>query len=145
FELTRDYNAILPLMMATVLADLVARSLLPQSIMTEKLARRGVAVPSGFHADPLTTTPVRAVMATPVVTLCGDADAATAADLIRTSGHSTLPVLEGQDVVAMVSRNDLVDADDGTQLVRELATSPVVTIGASESVHDALDLLTDAQ
>ena len=40
FELTRAYNAILPLMLATVLADLVARTLLPHSIMTEKLARR---------------------------------------------------------------------------------------------------------
>jgi CBS domain-containing protein len=63
FELTRDYNAILPLMLATVLADLLARTLLRQIIMTEKLARRGVAVPAAFHADPLRTTPVRAVMA----------------------------------------------------------------------------------
>ena len=59
FELTRDYNAILPLMLATVLADLLARTLLPHSIMTEKLARRGVTVPSAYHADPLATTPVR--------------------------------------------------------------------------------------
>ena len=42
FELTRDYDAILPLMLATVLADLVARALLRESIMTEKLARRRV-------------------------------------------------------------------------------------------------------
>ena len=37
-ELTRDYNAILPLMLATVLADLLARRLVEHSIMTEKLA-----------------------------------------------------------------------------------------------------------
>ena len=145
FELTRDYNAILPLMLATVLADLVARSLLPHSIMTEKLARRGVTVPSGYHADPLATTPVRTVMAAPVVTVCADADVATVADIVRTSGHSTLPVLDGHDVVGMVSRTDLVDAEDGTLLVRELATSPVVTIGANDSVHQALDLIADCE
>ena len=40
FELTRDYDAILPLMGATVLADMIARSLMRESLMTEKLARR---------------------------------------------------------------------------------------------------------
>jgi CBS domain-containing protein len=50
-------------MLATVLADLLGRTLLSHSIMTEKLARRGVTVPSAFHADPLRTTSVRAVMA----------------------------------------------------------------------------------
>ncbi|HBI43235.1 MAG TPA: hypothetical protein DDY78_10320, partial [Planctomycetales bacterium] len=42
FELTRDYNAILPLMLATVVADLVSAALLDHGLMTEKLARRGV-------------------------------------------------------------------------------------------------------
>src|SRR4051812_24836584 len=37
FELTRDYEVVLPLMIATVLADLVASSLSEDSIMTEKL------------------------------------------------------------------------------------------------------------
>src|SRR5207253_7640157 len=46
FELTRDYNAILPLMLATVLASLIAATLMRDSIMTEKLTRRGLRVPS---------------------------------------------------------------------------------------------------
>jgi CIC family chloride channel protein len=83
FELTRDYNAILPLMLATVLADLLARTLVPHSIMTEKLARRGVAVPAGFHADPLRSTPVRAVM-----TAAGE------------------PAEEGRDVVASIEAGE---------------------------------------
>ena len=41
FELTRDYDAILPLMLATVLAEIVARVTLRESLMTEKLARAG--------------------------------------------------------------------------------------------------------
>ena len=44
FELTRDYDVILPLMLATVLADLVASALMRDSLMTEKLARRGLRV-----------------------------------------------------------------------------------------------------
>ena len=40
FELTGDYKAILPLMVATVMADLVAEALLDDSLMTEKLSPR---------------------------------------------------------------------------------------------------------
>src|SRR5207248_2803634 len=58
FELTRDYEIILPLMLATVIADLVASALLRESLMTEKLARRGLRVSRDYHADPLGTTPV---------------------------------------------------------------------------------------
>jgi len=41
FELTRDYEAILPLMLASVVAKIVAAALLTRSLMTKKLARRG--------------------------------------------------------------------------------------------------------
>ncbi|HEY8201120.1 MAG TPA: chloride channel protein, partial [Actinomycetota bacterium] len=44
FELTGDYRIILPLMLATVVAHLVARSLLRETLMTEKLVRRGLPV-----------------------------------------------------------------------------------------------------
>jgi len=45
FEITRDYNAILPLMLVSVIADGVAMALMPRaSIMTEKLARRGLHI-----------------------------------------------------------------------------------------------------
>ena len=41
FELTRDYDAILPLMLATVLAEIVTRMTLRDSLMTEKLRAGG--------------------------------------------------------------------------------------------------------
>src|SRR6202043_1903424 len=36
FEITRDYNAILPLMLGCVIADMIALKYLPSSIMTHK-------------------------------------------------------------------------------------------------------------
>ena len=62
FELTGDYKSILPLMLATVLADLVAAILLSDSLMTEKLSRRGLRVHSEMEVDALRTIPVRDVM-----------------------------------------------------------------------------------
>ena len=53
FEITHDYNAILPLMLGCVIADLIALRYLPTSIMTEKLARRGLHVPGEYEAGVL--------------------------------------------------------------------------------------------
>jgi H+/Cl- antiporter ClcA len=48
FELTRDYDAILPLIGAVVIADLVSSALLEDGLMTEKLTRRGLEVPRTY-------------------------------------------------------------------------------------------------
>ncbi|MEY2591226.1 MAG: hypothetical protein QOJ67_3210 [Acidimicrobiaceae bacterium] len=62
FELTGDYKAILPLMLAAVLADLVATAVLHDSLMTEKLSRRGLRVHAEYEVDPLHTVWVRDLM-----------------------------------------------------------------------------------
>ena len=69
FELTRDYQIILPLMLATVIADVVARSLMRDDLMTEKLTRRGVHVESDYTVDALAGVTVGDVMTTSVHTL----------------------------------------------------------------------------
>src|SRR5437762_4362561 len=53
FEITRDYNAVLPLMLVCVLADGIGVVLMRNSIMTEKLARRGLRIHQEFEADVL--------------------------------------------------------------------------------------------
>jgi chloride channel protein, CIC family len=122
--LTRDYNAMLPLMLATVLADLLARTLVPHSIMTEKLARRGVMVPAAFHADPLRTTPVSYVMTRDVVTV----------PVVDDAGH----------LVGMVSAVDLIERqlDPGTPIT-EIATNDLVTVAPTDTLHTSLDLMVD--
>ena len=62
FEITRDYNAILPLMLACVIADMIALRYLPSSIMTEKLARRGLRVPEEYEAGATKVVRVEEVM-----------------------------------------------------------------------------------
>jgi CIC family chloride channel protein len=47
FEMTRDYNVILPVIVALALADAIRRRLCPPTIYTLKLLRRGHIVPPG--------------------------------------------------------------------------------------------------
>ena len=54
FEITRDYNSVLPLMLVSVIAAGIAMLLMPSaSIMTEKLVRRGLRIHQDYEADVL--------------------------------------------------------------------------------------------
>src|SRR5437879_10452866 len=63
FEITRDYNSVLPLMLVSVIADGVAMLFMPgSSIMTEKLARRGLRIHHDYETDVLTHVTVSETM-----------------------------------------------------------------------------------
>jgi H+/Cl- antiporter ClcA len=114
FELTRDYQVILPLMLASVVADLVASHLMTESLMTEKLARRGLRVTGEYHVDPLRVRRVRDAMATDVVPADGDhpvsADDLLVDALYRMLDEEVdeLPVDEGGTIVGVISRTDVL-------------------------------------
>ncbi len=143
FELTRDYDAILPLILASVLADLIGVWLLPNTLMTEKLHRRGLQVSTDLQTDVLAVTPVGEIMSPSVIAI---AEAGTARDAIVTitsSGHTAFPVV-GPDgeLSGIISRSDLLDSDfDETMAVRDLARHDVVTIGPMDTVREASRLM----
>ena len=62
FEMTQNYSAILPVMFASVIANVVATRLMQTSILTEQLRRAGVMVSHDYEADALKTMAVSAVM-----------------------------------------------------------------------------------
>src|ERR1700721_2296836 len=67
FEITRDYNAILPLMLACVIADMLALRYLSSTLITEKITRRGLQVPNEFEVGAMTVVRVSEVMRKDVV------------------------------------------------------------------------------
>ncbi len=63
FELTLDYNIILPLMFSCVIADLVSWSFSKDTIYTKKLSLRGIKVTHDMEANMLDTNKVGEIMA----------------------------------------------------------------------------------
>jgi H+/Cl- antiporter ClcA len=61
-ELTRDMNALFPLLVGALLADFVTVFTMKRSILTEKVARRGVHVSREYGVDVLEQVPVSKVM-----------------------------------------------------------------------------------
>ena len=95
FELTRDYDVILPLMLATVMADLVCSAVCEDSLMTEKLRRRG-SVGRHYGVDVMQPAGSRDIM-TRTSTLPATAHRApTAMPAFLGGGHGAYPVVDAR-------------------------------------------------
>ncbi|HEU0132609.1 MAG TPA: chloride channel protein [Mycobacteriales bacterium] len=140
FELTRDYEVILPLMIASVVADLVASRLMSESLLTEKLARRGLVVSGEYHVDVLRVRRVADVMTRDVVTVPATAGLVAARDTLLASGHSALPVVdEAGACVGVLSRADLLVQGDEPATVGSVVGGPPVCVGPRDLVVEALE------
>jgi CBS domain-containing protein len=147
FELTRDYNAILPLMLACVIADGVAILLMHEtSIMTEKLARRGLRVHQDYEADVLQQVTVGEVMTRDVPTISAAVTVGELADRIARNDpivtqHQALPILDAsQQLVGLITRSDVlraIDSGDQQKSVLEAGSDSLVVAYPDETVHEA--------
>lgn len=74
FEMTRDYDLVMPSIIAVALAIGVRRLLSAENIYTVKLVGRGHFVPKALHANMFLVRRAREVMQTDVIILPADAD-----------------------------------------------------------------------
>jgi len=119
-EVTHCLPALLPLMMACVASYLVTALLMPRSILTEKLRRRGYHLTREYGVDPLELVIVKEVMSLlstsgaretpPASYVYADETARGAAELMATEGLETLTVVDrsSQQVCGTISLNDLL-------------------------------------
>jgi H+/Cl- antiporter ClcA len=145
FELTRDYDIMLPLMLATVLATLIAGATLRDSIMTEKLARRGLRVHADYEADLFRSVQVADIMSADVQTVPADATVGDARRTFLTGNHSAYPVTDDQGrCVAVIARGDLIrlDAHDDDALLPH-ASDEVVCVSPQDLGITALHAMVE--
>jgi predicted transcriptional regulator len=147
FELTRDYQVIVPLMLAAVVADLIAAALMHETLMTEKLARRGLRVQTEYEVDVLRTTTVREVMTREVQTLPATATVGDARRKLGAGIHSAYPVVDVEGrCLGMVSRGDLLrrPAEDSDP-VTAIASRDVVSVSPEDAVFRALQRILEEE
>jgi CBS domain-containing protein len=148
FEITRDYNSVLPLMLVAVIADGVAMLFMPSSsIMTEKLARRGLRVHQDYEADALTQVTVAETMEKdpPVIaadTKVGELAARIAQHDPAVVRRQALLILDKTDkLVGIITRGDVLRALDkdpsGAMTVQEAGRTHLVVTYPDELVSEA--------
>lgn len=147
YESTHAVGAFGPLLLGCGAAVLVSRVLMRETIMTEKLARRGVRIPSDYEPDTLHGLAVSAVMETNPLT---SSPAELIRDLARRLGtpgspwHDVrlIPVVAGDGVLlAVISRADLFAALEAApeSTVLDAGVLRPVTVHADEPLSDAVD------
>ena len=118
-ELTGLWSALLPVVVAAVIAYLVSALVLKRSVLTEKVARRGFHLSREYSVDPLEVLFAREVMWTDVVTLDADRPLHDALAEFTSDDHvgrrdrqhrqRLYPVLRDGRLVGVASRRDLLD------------------------------------
>src|SRR3954462_9720157 len=132
-----------PLMLATAAAAFVATSLASDSLMTEKLTRRGLRIHHHAEVDVLRSPRVADVMSRDVVTIGTAATVATAREVVADGPHSAYPLVTHDGGLAgRVSRRDLLGEDGPDERpVDPIAAPDVVAVPPTASVLEALETI----
>ena len=150
FEITRQPFGLLPILTGATAAYLVSLMLSRNSIMTEKLARRGASVRSEYSVDHLSQRIVRDVAMRPVVSIrasdtLGDVRRWLASRAPGTS-HQGFPIVDdGGRLAGVLTRRDLIGSDEREgATIAELIRRPPVIVYADSTLRDAEDQMVRA-
>jgi H+/Cl- antiporter ClcA len=146
FETTLQPLGLLPLLGGCASAYFASALLMRNTIMTEKIARRGVRVPVEYAPDFMAAVPVHEAMSKTLVNLRADQTLDEVRTWIATraagTSHQGFPVLlDGTGTLAgVVTRRHLLDPDHaGSKRLHELLTRPPIVVYADASLRDAAD------
>jgi len=147
FEMTNDYQIILPLMLATVISTLISRVISHESIYTLKLARRGIHLDQGQDIDVMQVVTVGEAMTTDIDALSMDMPLEELANEFDRTHHHGFPVVDDKgNLVGMVSLQDLEQAKargslEGKTVADIATTENLLVIYPHEMMWKALRLL----
>ena len=133
-EVTGAYNAILPVFLVAVVADLAVHYFMRTTINTERLVRRGTLVPDAYVVDPMKLMRVRDVMNAEVDTVRAGAHVKDfLPDVIN---HGSVPVVDDKEkLVGVLNRSDLLAAQP-TATAGSLMRTEFNSVYADEVLHD---------
>jgi len=146
FETTQQPAALLPLLAASSAAFLVSCLRMRHSIMTEKLARRGVPVLAEYSVDPWAQIAARQRATAPAVTLRASQAIrdvrAWLASGAEGSGHQGFPVVDDQDrLVGVVTTRDLARAENPMAPLASLVERSVVSLSEHATLREVADCM----
>lgn len=144
FEATRDVDVLLPLLAGCAAAHLVASLLAHTTIMTEKIERRGVRVPSEYAPDFLDLVRVADHATRSVVSLRAEQSIAQARAWLRTRAadarHQGFPVLDAAGrLVGVLTAREVLEAPDSDQPLATLLRRGPIVCFEDESLREAAD------
>lgn len=143
FEMTRDYELILPLMAASVSAYVISQYLMKGSVYELIAREEGVIMPEGDERLILDELIVENCMTKDIETLDATKTPEDVIDFLSTSKHSGFPVLNECKIIGIISRSELIkhQQDDEKKIlsIGSISSKDLVTIYPDQSLLMAFD------
>ncbi len=145
FEMTADFNLVLPLMIVSVSSYLVAELIEEGSLYDRLLEFKGIHLTKETTQDPWTERTAIDVMQPRVETLSSRMRLEEALQAFSQSTHRTFPVLENGKLVGILSQRDIANLAarglNNDHLVSDLMTQNPITIAPEDTLAYVLHLL----
>lgn len=146
FEMTTDFNLVLPLMIGSVTSYLVAEKIVPGSLYDKLLQLSGITIQK---QDPieglLTKLTAKDVMQRRVETLEAEMSLDEAVEAFSRCHHRGFPIVEDGKLVGIVTQSDLLKIRDRNiakdASLKEIMTSNPLTVTPIHNLSDVLYLL----
>ena len=144
FETTLQPLGLLPLLGGCSAAYVASCLLMRHTIMTEKIARRGIKAPAEYVADLLEQVLVRDVASREVIALRGEDTVGDFRNWLlspaKGTSHQGFPIVNREGVlIGVLTRRDLLGHDALDRRLAELITKPVKFVYDDCTVRQAAD------
>jgi CIC family chloride channel protein len=146
FETTGQQLGLLPLLAGCTVSYMVSSYLMKNTIMTEKIARRGVTVPHEYAPDFLDSIQARQFCKRNVTTLSADDTIDSVVEKFKSSApnyfHQGFPAVESDGrLLGVVTKKDLAQSTQ-EKTVRDLLKRKPIVVFEDETLRVAADLMT---
>lgn len=146
YELTGNYEIILPIMTACIMSTYVMTRFSDESLYTEKLRRKGIKLWRGRDLTVMDRMKVSDVMSRDITTIAENTPFRSVMSLMATSRSSHFPVVNSMGrLVGVISmqniREIMLESAELADIViaKEIATSDVITVNAHHNLNEAMD------
>ena len=147
FETTLQPHGLLPLLAGCSSAYLVSSLMMRNTIMTEKIARRGVNVPSEYAADFLIQILVKDFSTKNVVSIKAEDEVSKVRKWLASGEEGTLhhgyPVIdEYEKLVGVIRRRELENPEvSGNKKILEIVKGPLIVLYEDNTMREAADMM----
>jgi H+/Cl- antiporter ClcA len=137
FELSRNPNALLPLVVCCIVSDGFVRLFSEESIMTGKLIKRGLIVRQEYSVPVLLRARVQEVMRKNFTVVSTDDHVQAVIRDVSPEQTGIIPVIEGNgNLVGIIEAHDLLTGIESNPQVREIMRQDYVVAHPGETVDE---------
>ncbi len=137
FELSRNPNALLPLVTCVVVSDGLVRLFSEESIMTGKLIKRGLIVRQDYTVPMLMRGRIEEVMRKNLTVVKADDEAQAVVRDVSPEQAGVMPVVDAEgNLLGIVEAHDLLRALDGNPKIRSILRQDYIVAHVGETVDE---------